>query len=101
MSKHKVAVLDQLPDGLTFPVTVDDEEIVLIRQGDEVFALEDCCSHADVPLAQGKVLPGRIKCRAHGAEFCLRTGKALVAPAFAPVKTYDVTVENGDVYLEC
>ena len=98
--RHFVCGLAELPDGKTFPVTVDDYEIVLIRHGEEVHALEDNCSHQDFPLSQGEVLPDRIQCRAHGAEFCLRTGKALKPPAFAAVKPYVVGVDGGQVWIE-
>ncbi len=101
MSWVKVAEFEQLADGKTYPVTVEDRDIVLIRQGEAVYAVDDNCSHQDFPLSQGQVLPGaKVKCRAHGAEFCLKTGKALCAPAFAPVETFPVKVENGAVYLD-
>jgi 3-phenylpropionate/trans-cinnamate dioxygenase ferredoxin component len=97
----KVARLEQLQDGKTFPITADDQDIVLIRQGAQVYALLDNCSHQDFPLSQGQVLPGaKLKCRAHGAEFCLKTGKALCAPAFAPVEAFPVKVEDGEVFLD-
>ena len=99
MSEHRVAEFSALAEGTTYPITIDDVDIVLVRQGDSVYALEDRCSHADIPLAQGRVLPDRIKCLAHGAEFCIKTGKALVAPAFAPVKVYPVRITDGDVSI--
>ncbi len=98
--RHFVCRLEDLSDGKAFPVTVDDYEVVLIRHGDEVHALEDNCSHQDFPLSQGEVLPDRVRCRAHGAEFCLKTGKALKAPAFAAVRAYETGVEDGRVWVE-
>jgi 3-phenylpropionate/trans-cinnamate dioxygenase ferredoxin subunit len=98
--RRRVASLSQLKDGLPEPIFVEDEEIVLIRTGDKVFALFDRCSHQDFPLSLGKVDGGRIKCAAHGAEFDLASGKALCAPAFAPVQTYPVEIEGDDVYIE-
>ena len=103
MSKVRVASLSRLPENLTYPITLaDDTEITLVRVGSEVFALYDRCSHEDIPLSQGKVLPEqcRIKCRAHGAEFDLRSGRALCAPAFAPVRTYSVSIDGDDVYID-
>ena len=98
---RRVCSLDQLEEGKTFPTEVDEYEILLVRSGDEVFALEDRCSHADIPLALGNILPEqRIKCQVHGAEFCLRTGKPLCAPAFAPVRTFAVKVEDDGVWVD-
>lgn len=98
--KRRVASLSQLKDGLPLPIFVDDEEIVLIKSGDSVYAMFDRCSHQDFPLSLGKVDAGRIKCAAHGAEFDLASGKALCAPAFAPVRTYPVEIDGDDVYIE-
>lgn len=98
--EFKVSSFDQLPDSKGFPVTVDDYEIALFRVGDAVYALEDCCSHQDFPLNGGTVLKDRVKCRAHGAEFCLKTGKALRTPAFSPVRSFPVSIRNGDVFVE-
>jgi 3-phenylpropionate/trans-cinnamate dioxygenase ferredoxin subunit len=98
--RRRVASLSQLKDGLPEPIFVEDEEIVLIRRGDKVYALFDRCSHQDFPLSLGKVDGGRIKCAAHGAEFDLESGRALCAPAFAPVTTYPVEIDGDDVYIE-
>lgn len=97
--RRRVASLAGMREGLTYPVTVDDTDIVLIRQGARVYALHDQCSHADFPLSLGQVLPGKIKCRAHGAEFDLASGRALCAPAYTPVKPYDVEIEGDDVFV--
>lgn len=98
-TEFKVCRFDQLTDNKGYPVNVDDYEVALFRVGKDVFALEDCCSHQDFPLNGAAVMQDRIKCRAHGAEFCLKTGKALCTPAFAPVQVFKVTVRNGDVYV--
>ena len=98
-SWHKVCKLSELSEGKTLPVTVDDYDIVLVKQGDNVFALEDNCSHQDFPLSHGAITGGNIKCKAHGAEFCLETGKAMRAPAFAPVRVFDVKIEHDEVLI--
>jgi len=92
--------LDKLKDGLPYPVTLDDYDIVLILKDETVYALEDNCTHQDLPLSQGKVGADRITCRAHGAQFCLKTGKALKAPAFAPVRTYATKIEDRIVFVD-
>ncbi|MCB1218287.1 MAG: Rieske 2Fe-2S domain-containing protein [bacterium] len=102
MARHKVARFSKLPQAMAWPVTVEDYDIMLVRLGDEVFALEDCCSHQEFPLSQGEIdrQACSVRCRAHGATFDLRSGKATKAPAFAPVPVYNVTVEDDDVFVE-
>ena len=97
---ERVCRLDQIADGKTYPATVDNLDVVLIRQGDVVYALEDNCSHQDFPLSLGEVKRGTVTCKAHGSQFDLITGKALNPPAFAPVAVYPVKIENGEVYVD-
>ncbi len=49
----------------------------------------------------GTLRDGNVVCPRHGASFDPQTGKALTLPAIRPVNTYVVTVEGGDVYIDC
>lgn len=82
--------------------TADGTGVVLVRIGNDVYALDDRCSHQNVRLSEGDVWPdtAEIECHRHGSTFSLRTGEALVLPATAPVRTHRVTVEEGYVCLE-
>lgn len=74
--------------------------ICVTRVGDEVFAIDDICSHSDASLSEGEVTDFKIECWLHGAEFDLRTGEALTPPAVAPVKIYPVIVDGDSVTVE-
>lgn len=91
MSTH-VCRLAELRDNAPTVLRTDHGDIVVIRQGDEVFALEDVCSHAEVPLSEGDIADGSIECWLHGSRFDLRTGEPSGPPAFAPVVTYPTTI---------
>lgn len=84
------------------PVRLDKNgrSICVARIGDEVFAIDDTCSHSDASLAEGDITDFKIECWLHGAEFDLRTGEALSLPAVAPVKTYLVSVDGDSVTVE-
>ncbi|AFV75193.1 Rieske 2Fe-2S domain-containing protein [Thermus oshimai] len=73
--------------------------ILLLHTGEEVFALEDLCTHDDGPLHEGEVEEGAIVCPRHGARFDLRTGRGTL-PAPRPVKVFPVRVEGEVVYLD-
>ncbi len=94
-----VARLHDLPDGAVLGISVDDTEIVLVRHGDVIHALEDRCSHEDYLLSEGEVIGDQITCPLHGARFDLRTGAAKALPAVLPVKTYEARIEGDEVQL--
>ena len=70
------------------------------RDGDEVFALQDECSHAGVGLSEGEVVDCTVECWLHGSTFALRTGKPTTFPATEPVATFPVEVRDSDVYVD-
>jgi 3-phenylpropionate/trans-cinnamate dioxygenase ferredoxin subunit len=71
----------------------------MFRVGDEVYAVGDTCSHAEASLAEGEVFDMSVECPRHGSEFDLRTGAPSSLPATSPVPTYDVSIEDGTVYV--
>ncbi len=79
---------------------VDDEPVVLVRQGDEVHALRDECSHATLALSEGEVTGKGIECWLHGSCFDLRTGSPSSLPATEPVDVFPVEIRDGDVYVD-
>lgn len=97
--KLKVTPFDELPRDRGVRVIVGDHRIALFRVGDDVFAIGDRCSHAEASLSEGEVFDEAVECPRHGSEFDLRTGEPASLPATSPVPTYDVTVEDGTVYL--
>lgn len=74
--------------------------ICVTRVGDEVFAIDDTCSHSDASLSEGDVSGFKIECWLHGAEFDLRTGVALTPPAIAALRTYEIDVDGDSVTVK-
>ncbi|WP_025274804.1 bifunctional 3-phenylpropionate/cinnamic acid dioxygenase ferredoxin subunit [Haloglycomyces albus] len=95
-----ICPLSDLPDGEAIRAEIDDLAIAFVRKGNEVFALEDECSHAKIALSEGDVEDCTLECWLHGSTFDLRTGKPTVPPATIPVATYPVEVRDGEVYLD-
>ncbi len=63
-----------------------------------IYATDDTCSHAEASLTEGCLLNGEeIECPRHGARFNVKTGQALSLPAWAPIETYEVKVEDGEI----
>lgn len=73
--------------------------ILLLYTGEEIFALEDVCTHDDGPLHEGEVEGEKIVCPRHGARFDLRTGRQTL-PAPRPVKVFPAKLEGDTVLLD-
>lgn len=86
------------PQGMR--VLLGEEEVLLVRKGDEVYAIGYLCSHQDMELEGGHLEGDSWVCPHHGARFSLATGEALSMPAVEPVPRYDVEVRGGAVFLK-
>jgi 3-phenylpropionate/trans-cinnamate dioxygenase ferredoxin component len=97
-----VCPLSELPAGSRRIIEWDDLEIGVFNCGGDLMAIEDRCSHDDGPLAEGELDPDRctVECPRHGSLFDLRSGRPLTLPAYEPVDTFPVRVEDGMVRLE-
>jgi NADPH-dependent 2,4-dienoyl-CoA reductase/sulfur reductase-like enzyme/nitrite reductase/ring-hydroxylating ferredoxin subunit len=87
--------LAELVDGKPIVGHAGDDAVMVVRRGDEIFAVGASCSHYGGPLAEGAVDAEGVRCPWHHACFDLRTGEAVRAPALNPLPCYDV-VRSGD-----
>ncbi|HRD21816.1 MAG TPA: non-heme iron oxygenase ferredoxin subunit [Candidatus Nanopelagicus sp.] len=90
---------DSLVSGKPVAIEVDGVAVCLTRVGDEVFAVEDTCTHSEASLSEGEVTGTKIECWLHGAEFDLRTGEALTPPATSALKTFKVEINGNQVVV--
>jgi 3-phenylpropionate/trans-cinnamate dioxygenase ferredoxin subunit len=97
-----VCPLSELPPGAMRLFEWEDLEIGVFNCGGTIYAIEDRCSHDDGPLVEGTLDQSRctVECPRHGSQFDLRTGKPLTLPAYEPVDTFPVLVEDGIVRVE-
>jgi len=91
--------LTELADGGRLVGHVGDDEVLLVRQGAEVFALAARCTHYQGPLVEGLVVGETVRCPWHYAHFDLRSGEALSAPAFTPLTCWLVEQRDGKVFV--
>ncbi len=96
MSFVRACALHEVPADVALGVTIGDHDVALARDGDEIFALQDLCSHAAVALSEGDVANCTIECSLHGSTFDLRTGKPTTFPATEPVATFPVEIRDSD-----
>src|SRR5919112_708359 len=102
MAFERVCALSEVPENGALRVELSD--IAVVRYEDDVYAVQDVCSHAEVPLSEGDVeeFDGAptIECWLHGSCFDLRTGEPTNLPATEPVDVYPVRVEGEDVLVD-
>ncbi|HEV7601890.1 MAG TPA: FAD-dependent oxidoreductase [Bradyrhizobium sp.] len=85
--------------GETLLGHVGDHDVLLVRSGPEIFAIDAHCSHYHGPLAEGLVVGDSIRCPWHHACFDLRSGEATRAPALTPLAVWQVEREGDRVLV--
>ena len=98
----EICALEELPPGAKRVVTWEDLEIGVVNCNGDILAIEDRCSHDDGDLMEGDVDEETctVECPRHGSVFDLRTGKPLNLPAYVPIDTFGVTIEDGVIKVE-
>ena len=97
-----ICPLESLPPGAMRLVEWEDLEIAVVNCAGELHAIEDRCSHDDGNLVEGELDEETctIECPRHGSVFDLHTGNPLNLPAYVPVDTFAVSVEDGLIKIE-
>jgi nitrite reductase/ring-hydroxylating ferredoxin subunit len=118
--RTKVADVGSLQDGKSLCVKADGVSLVLIRTNGALHAIENKCPHLGLPLGRGRIDGDEIVCPFHGSRFNVRTGEntdwvaaigGMKIPDWsrglltfgkkpAPVKTFPVTVDGQDIFVE-
>jgi 3-phenylpropionate/trans-cinnamate dioxygenase ferredoxin subunit len=98
----EICPVEELPPGEHRLVTWEDLEIAVFNCNGDLLAIEDRCSHDDGELVYGTVDAATctVECPRHGSVFDIRTGRPLNLPAYEPVDTFAVTVDDGVIRLE-
>lgn len=100
MAFTRVIDAAEVVEGHPVLVVVGDTEVALFRAGEEYHAIDDLCSHAEASLSEGEQYGCIVECPRHGGRFDIRTGKAKHFPAFSPVRTFPLKVEDGGIFID-
>jgi len=78
------------------------QTLVIVRRGENIFALHDTCSHQGCSLSEGKLVDEgkRIECKCHGSRFELADGSVNRGPAVFPQPHYDVRRAEGKIEVK-
>ena len=94
--------LDEIAPGTARSFEVGRTRVCVVRIGDDVYAINDRCSHEDYSLSDGEIWEDEreIECWKHGSTFSLLTGEPQSLPATQPVRTYTIVREGDDLFVE-
>ena len=81
-------------------VELDGKAILICHTTKGIFAVEDKCSHADIPLCGGQIIDNFITCPVHGAVFDLTDGSVQSPPAFEDLETFEVQIEGTSISVK-
>lgn len=96
----KIAKTTDIIDNSVKKFTVDGQEVAVANLAGQYFAIDNLCSHRQCSLADGEISGQNIICPCHGGQFNIQTGAALVMPAVTPIKTFEVKVENDEIWIK-
>ncbi|THG33110.1 non-heme iron oxygenase ferredoxin subunit [Naasia lichenicola] len=101
MAAVKIGPADDITLESATRVVVEGIPIAVVKDSAGVIhAIGDTCTHGDISLSEGFVEDDTLECWAHGSKFELTSGKPLSLPAYEPVPVFDVTIVDGDVYID-
>ncbi len=104
--------LQDLPPGSMRAISVAGTAVLLVRDGDQIYAMEPRCGHAGGPLPEGTVQGHVVTCPWHGSQWDASSGRALYGPYHLPGvsqlwarilprrRTYAVRMDNGTVQVD-
>lgn len=96
----KVATRGDLEPGQTTIVEAEERIVILFRDGDDYYCIDDVCTHDGGTLSDGPVKGCEIECPRHGARFNMKTGKALCMPAYQDTNVHEVKIDGDDILVK-
>jgi nitrite reductase/ring-hydroxylating ferredoxin subunit len=92
--------VDSCPPGQMLGAVLEGQELVICNVDGDFYAVEDLCSHQDLPLSDGELDGSELICVHHGARFDVCTGRALCLPALRPIRTFETELRDGEIWVQ-
>ena len=96
----KACSLDQVKDGQLFGFQSNDKKILLANLKGKIYATDLICTHAEADLSTGFLTEEGVRCPLHLSVFNLQDGTPQNLPAEVPLKTYNVKIDQNEIYVE-
>ena len=96
----RVGDAEAVPSGEMRVFDLSGTKLNVTNTGGHLYAFEDTCTHMGCSLANGELDGTVVTCACHGSQFDVRTGAVLRGPAQRPVRSFSLTVENGEMFSD-
>jgi nitrite reductase/ring-hydroxylating ferredoxin subunit len=91
---------DEVPEGTALKVEHDNFVFAVFNLGGRFFVTDDACTHGPGSLSEGDIDGEIVECNFHQGAFHIPTGRVEAPPCMIPLKTYNVQVVDGKVFIE-
>lgn len=99
--KIKLCKTEEVTEGAPLCVNPDGLPSLAVYQlEEEYFVTDNLCSHGNALLTDGYQEGAEIECAFHGGSFCIKTGEPKAFPCQVAIKTYPVTIDNDEVFID-
>jgi nitrite reductase/ring-hydroxylating ferredoxin subunit len=95
-----VCPTSEVPENSAKSFEIGNNVIAIYNVGGTFYATDNECTHGAASLADGILEDDVIECALHFGAFNVKTGEAVQAPCFTALRTYKVTVENGEIRVD-
>ncbi len=97
---YQAASVSELEDREPHPVTLNGEEVAVVLMDNDIYAINNVCTHEYACLSDGFIEEDKIVCQLHLAEFHIPTGRVMEDPAEEDLATYPVAIDGDDIYVQ-
>ena len=95
-----ICPLNRLAHQLIICFRLENVDLLLVRDGDRIFACERTCPHEQADLSLGRVAEGRLFCPRHFASFDLHDGNVSAGWPSPSLRRYPVSIRDGQVWID-
>ncbi len=89
----------EVPVVMPRKVMIAGRALLICRDQERFFAVDELCPHKNESMAYGVVMDGKLICPHHQYAFNLETGRCQVRRC-APVQTYETLELDGAIYVK-
>lgn len=96
----RACAMDQVGKNQMYSFDFEQKQLLITNLNGKIYATDRICTHAEADLSTGFLTEEGVKCPLHFSIFNLEDGKPQNPPAELPLKTYNVKIEQNEIYVE-